>query len=130
MHILLRKFPQLEGKLQTIWDTFLSLFSLVLRPKSVSSDLVVLGSQLSLESNQLCQTQPKPSLSAPLSLPPKSKSVNKSDFPKNFLSEQNSSKLTQLLHPRLSLDCLLLGSVIHAMPDSGSSAEDVFKFFE
>lgn len=130
LHILFRKFPQIESKIQLIWETFFSLFSLVLNPKSTQPDLTVLGSQLSLESNKLCQTQPKETISTPLSLPPKSKSVNKSDFPRNFLNQQSSSKLAQLLHSSLSLDCFLLGSVLHCESEIGASPEDVFNFFE
>jgi hypothetical protein len=131
LHIFIRKFPDLEKYSNSIWKSFLSLLSLILKPNSSTSDLIVLGSQVSLESNQLCQTQPKMNnaCTSP-KLPPKSKSVNKSDFPKNFLKEHLSSKLSELLHPSLSLDCFLFASITLSLPQNSSPSNDLFDSYK
>ena len=98
LHILVRNFLELELLSDKIWNMFCSLFSLVIYPNHLPH-LVILGSQVSLDSNHSPFIGPK--MTPPLlntSLPQKSKSVNKSDFPKSFLNSQTSSKLSKLLH--------------------------------
>lgn len=127
LHIFIRKHPHIEQFSGQIWKSFLSLISLILYTKSNSSDLVVLGSQISLESNQLCQTQPKMGNKtiAPI-LPPKSKSVNKSDFPTSFLKHNKSTKISQLMHSSLSLDFFLFASITTSLPNTPPPSEDLF----
>jgi hypothetical protein len=131
LHIFIRKYPHIEAYSNSIWKTFLSLLSLLLYPKSDSSDLVVLGSQISLESNQLYQTQPKmENRCISPTLPPKSKSVNKSDFPKSFLKNYSSNKISQLMHPSLSLDCFLFASITTSLPNNTPPSEELFESYK
>ena len=129
LHIIFRKFPQIEGHSLQIWKIFCSFFSLVLYPNS-SSDLVILGSQISLDSNHSPFIPPTIPLLKP-HLPQKSKSVNKSDFPKSFLNSQNSNKFSRLLHSSLSLDFLLLGSIINISQQNTLNLppKNIFNFY-
>ena len=62
----------------------------------------------------------------------RSKSVNKSDFPKSFLNSQNSNKFSRLLHSSLSLDFLLLASIINIFKKNNHdlSVKSIFDFYK
>ena len=59
-------------------------------------------------------------------LPPKSKSVNKSDFPTSFLKHNKSTKISQLMHSSLSLDFFLFASITTSLPNTPPPSEDLF----
>lgn len=125
LHLTLSAFPGLQKSSQSIWNTFLSLFHLALY-RNVSPELVLLGSQLSLDSNAPTFARP-----AQKTLPPKSKSVNKSDFPKSFTQSQSlAAKFSEISHPNLSMDHLLLASIVHSSDSPGAPAEAIFKFYK
>jgi hypothetical protein len=132
LHICLQRFPSLLDLTSQIWNCFLKTFNLILQ--GPSPDPLFLGSQLSLDSNAPSFTQPKvPSVKVLPDLRPKSKSVSKCDFPKSFLNNETpNAKREKLKHPNLSMDALLLGSILLSSQTVALSPlpQELFEYFQ